>query len=122
LRHPRVVRRLRQRGDGDGAEGNLAHFGGQRQLEPALGERAHQRTYAYAGLRPDRGLAEFQDLVERTHVDRRAAVAADAARLRIIGAHHSNRGRITLGFGQNARQVFEALELEDQPRPAINAR
>jgi hypothetical protein len=43
----------------------VAHFGSQRQFLTALGQRAHQRAHAHAGLRAHGRLAEFQDLVER---------------------------------------------------------
>ena len=84
LRDAGLVRGLRQGGHRHGAQGDLAHFGRQRQLLAALGERLDQRADAHAGLRAHAGLAEFQNLVERAGVDRGAAVAADAAGLRVI--------------------------------------
>ena len=109
MRHARAKRGLRQGRDRECAEGNLPHFRGQRQLQTALGERVHQGAHADAGLRPHEGLAEFQNFVERTGVDRGAAVTAHAPRLRVIGAHHSNGRRIAPGFGEDGRKVFEAL-------------
>ena len=120
LRHACAEGGLRQGGDGRGAQGNLADFGGQRQFQTAFGERAHQRAHPYAGLRPDEGFAELDDFVECAGVDRGAAVAPDAAGLRVVGADDANGGGIALVLAQENRNVLEALDLEDEPRAAIN--
>ena len=94
LREPLLVRGLGQRRHRDRADGDVADFRRQRQLQPALLERAHQGAHAHAGLRSHAAVVEFQDLVERTGVDDGSAVAADAACLRIIGADRAYRRRI----------------------------
>src|SRR6202044_1510164 len=55
-------------------------------------------------------------------IDRGAAVPADAASLGVVGADHAHRRRIVLGLGKNPWKILEALELEDETRPAKNTR
>ena len=78
----------------------------------------------YLGELPkgNEGLAELKNFVERAGVHRGAAVSTHTAGLRIIGPDHTNGSRIALGFFQDARDVLEALQLQNHPRTAINAR
>ncbi len=99
----------------------MAHLRRERQFLAALGERIDQRADAHAGLGPDRGFTEFQNLVETGRIQRRAAIAADAARLRVVRAHDANRRRIGLGLLEDIGNVLEALGMHDQARPARNA-
>jgi hypothetical protein len=104
-----------------GAQGNLSHFGRQRQLLTSLRQRLDQGADAHAGLGPHRVFAEFQNAVEAAGVDRGSAVAAHAARLRIVGSDHAHGRWVTLGFFQQARNVFESLQAQHQPRTPIDA-
>ena len=96
--------------------------GRQRQFLAPLGKRLDQGADAYAGLRAHGVFAEFQDSIEPAGVDRRAAVTAHAAGLRIVGADHAHGRGIALGLFKKTRKIFETFQTQHKPRPPINAR
>jgi len=97
----------------------MSHLRGQRQLLPALGQLAHQRADTNTGLHAHLVFAELDDFAELAQVHGGAAVAADAARLRIISADEADGRRIVLGVGEDRRDFLGALRLHDEARPSI---